>query len=87
VGNLPQEVTQSAGGRLTIGTPWRGTLGLTYYQSWSEPEWGLAEPTYDQARVFGGDLTIPFGQFGFTGSWTRSDSLVKIGRASCRERV
>ncbi len=76
VGNLPQEVTQSAGGRLTIGTPWRGTLGLTYYQSWSEPEWGLAEPTYDQARVFGGDLTIPFGQFGFTGSWTRSDSLV-----------
>jgi len=75
VGNLPQEITQSAGGRLTVGTPWKGTFGATYYQAWSESEWALADPTYDQARVFGGDLTLPFGKWGFAASWTESDSL------------
>ena len=33
VGNLNTPITQTAGGRLTFGTPWRGTLGFTYYQS------------------------------------------------------
>ena len=76
VGNLPQQITQSAGGRITVGTPWKGVLGATYYQAWSVDEWATAAPSYDQARVFGGDLTIPFGNFGIQGSWTRSDTLV-----------
>lgn len=74
VGGLYEEITQSAGGRLTVGTPWKGVLGLTYYQAWSAEAWADAE-AYDQARVYGGDLTIPFGSFGIAGSWTRSDTL------------
>ena len=76
VGNLPQVITQSAGGRLSIGTPWKGALGLTYYQAWSENEWSEADPTYDRARVYGADLNIPFGNWGVNASWTQSDALV-----------
>jgi len=74
VGNLSQQVTQTAGGRITLGTPFKGVFGATYYQAWSEGAWSDAD-YYDQARVFGGDLTIPFGNFGLAGSWTRSDTL------------
>jgi len=75
VGGLSTPITQSAGGRFTVGTPWKGTFGATYYQAWSETNWASNAATFDQARVFGGDLTIPIGNFGFTGSWTRSDAL------------
>ncbi len=74
VGGLLDVITQSAGGRLTVGTPWTGVFGVTYYQAWSEPLWADGD-CYDQARVFGADLSIPFGQFGISGSWTRSDTL------------
>ena len=75
VGNLPEAITQTAGARVTLGTPWKGTLGLTYYQAWSEQEWSKAVPRYDQAQVFGGDIAIPFGSFGFAGSYTQSNTL------------
>ncbi len=74
VGGLDGRITQSAGVRATLGTPWKGILGLTYYQAWSKALWfDLAD--YDQARVYGADLNIPFGNFGFVGSWTKSDTL------------
>ena len=41
VGNLPDPITQTAGGRITVGTPWKGILGATYYQAWSEHVCGL----------------------------------------------
>ncbi len=75
VGNLPGIVAQTAGARVTFGGPWKGTIGATYYQSWSETAWAAAVPTYDQAQVFGADLTIPFGKWGFAGSWTQSNTL------------
>jgi hypothetical protein len=75
VGNLANPITQSAGGRLAIGTPWKGTLGLTFYQAWSEPEWSMVVPMYDQARVYGGDIAVPIGNWGIAGSWTQSDAL------------
>jgi hypothetical protein len=74
VGGLDAEITQSAGVRATFGTPWKGILGLTYYQAWSKDLWGDLED-YDQARVYGADLNVPFGNFGFVGSWTKSDTL------------
>jgi len=71
-------IAQSAGARLTIGTPWNGTLGLTYYQAWSQEDWRDApdEADYDQARVFGADLNILIGsKWSFIGSWTECDTL------------
>lgn len=76
VGNIDGAVTQTAGARVAIGTPWKGNLGLTYYQAWSEPTWALgAGAEYDQARVFGADLAVPLGNWGIAGSWTESDTL------------
>lgn len=74
VGGLDDQIAQSAGIRATIGTPWKGVLGLSYYQAWSKDAWFFGAD-YDQARVYGADLNIPFGNFGFVGSWTRSDTL------------
>jgi len=74
VGGLVAPITQSAGVRATIGTPWKGVLGLTYYQAWSEPLWS-ASVANDQAQVYGADLNIPIGEFGFVGSWTKSNAL------------
>ena len=75
VGGLTNMISQSAGVRANVGTPWKGNLGLTYYQAWAQDSWTTVED-YDQARVFGADLTIPFGgNFGFAGSWTESDTL------------
>jgi len=81
VGNLDLPVAQTAGARVTFGTPWKGTIGGTYYQSWSETEWGLgtANALWDQARVFGADLAVPFGKWGISGSWTQSDTLKSDG--------
>ena len=78
VGNLPNAITQTAGGRLAFGTPWKGTIGATYYQSWSEQQWATASIptiTYDQAQVFGADIAVPFGNWGIAGSWTQSNTL------------
>lgn len=80
VGGLRGLITQSAGARVTFGTPWKGIIGATYYQAWSEPLWETAgtpgASPYDQAQVFGGDITVPFGSnFGFAGSWTQSNTL------------
>jgi len=66
-------ITQSAGGRVTFGTPWKGVLGASFYQAWSESNWVAGID--DQAQVFGADLTIPFGKYGFVGSWTQSNAL------------
>jgi hypothetical protein len=75
VGGLEYLVAQSAGARAVIGTPWKGNLGLTYYQAWSEDAW-LAFADYDQARVYGADISIPFGSnLSVAGSWTTCDTL------------
>ena len=83
VGGLDGQVAQTAGGRIMFGTPWNGNIGATFYQAWSEDAGGFGpDPItdsrlYDQARVFGGDITIPFGNLGIAGSWTRSDLLAR----------
>jgi len=75
VGGLPGQVTQSAGARALVGIPWSGNLGLTFYQAWSQSLFNAVAP-YDQARVFGADITIPFLRtWNFAGSWTESDTL------------
>ncbi len=80
VGGLNQ-VTQSAGARLTVGTPWNGTLGGTFYQAWDgsgiDPNTGLPL-NFDQAQVYGADLNLqlPFlSGLGLVGSWTQSNTL------------
>ena len=75
VGLLDELITQSAGARATFGTPWKGIIGLNYYSAWSEPAWSVSTATYDQARVYGADLAVPFGKWGVAGSWTKSDTL------------
>lgn len=70
VGGLATLIDQTAGFRGTFGIPWSGKVGLTYYQAWSE-----AATVYDQARVWGADLSIPVGMFNFSGSYTKSDTL------------
>ena len=75
VGGLTTPITQTAGARLVIGTPWKGNLGLTYYQAWSRMAYNTFVPQ-DGARVYGGDLNIPFGSnVSLVGSWTKSDTL------------
>ena len=74
VGGLLGPITQSAGARVTFGTPWKGTLGATYYNAWSQSAWALGAPQ-DQARVYGADLTVPLGNLGLVASWTKSDAL------------
>jgi len=71
---------QSAGVRATAGVPFKGTLGLTYYQAWDQGNYNLATlglPAFDQARVYGADLSIPVPWFGLglAGSYTKSDTL------------
>ena len=76
VGGLDGIVAQTAGGRIMVGTPWKGNLGATYYQAWSQDAFDGIQ-NHDQARVFGADLNIPFGSYGFSASWTRSDLLAQ----------
>ncbi|MCX6343704.1 MAG: S-layer homology domain-containing protein [Armatimonadetes bacterium] len=78
VGGIDGLIAQSAGARAVIGIPWNGNLGLTYYQSWSQDAFNNPLVEYDQARIFGGDLNIPFAtNFLFSGSWTESQTLAK----------
>ncbi|NLN74953.1 MAG: hypothetical protein GX139_01390, partial [Armatimonadetes bacterium] len=80
VGGLKHEVTQTAGARAEIGTPGKGILGLSFYQAWTrDSSYGPAFYLFDQARVYGADLNIPFGNFGFAGNWTKSDTLAVSG--------
>lgn len=81
VGGLAAPITQSAGARATFGTPWKGVIGLTYYQAWSQQAWAgndaadIAQQDQDQARVWGADINIPICKFGFVGSYTQSEAL------------
>lgn len=81
VGSLSAPITQSAGVRATVGTPWKGTLGATFYQSWAEGAY-FGGADYDQARVWGFDLAIPVWKLGVAGSWTRSDTLSANGSSA-----
>lgn len=70
-------ITQSAGVRGVVGTPFQGTLGATFYQGWDQTQFAAAA-AYDQARVYGVDLALPvpfLRALNFTGSWTQSDTL------------
>lgn len=78
VGGLTQLISQTAGGRATVGIPWSGKAGFTFYQAWSQDEYD-ALANYDQARVYGADLSIPVGMFNFIGSWTQSNALARDG--------
>jgi hypothetical protein len=77
VGGLSQ-ITQSAGLRFTLGTPFNGVLGGTYYQAWDGGNWSAGRNGYDQARVWGVDLSIPipvWNTLQFLGSYTQSTTL------------
>ncbi|MCX6343705.1 MAG: S-layer homology domain-containing protein [Armatimonadetes bacterium] len=64
-------VTQTAGARATFAVPYGGNMGLTYYQTYAQ-----GGVDYDQARVFGADISILIGnRFNFVGNWTQSDTL------------
>ena len=43
----------------------------------------IVRDDFDQARVFGGDLTIPFGKFGFAGQLD-SERHARQRQQSCR---
>ncbi len=79
-GNLDDAVSQTAGGRVAFGTPWKGNIGLpTTRRGLSRPGSSrrvlcLATATI-RLRVFGADLAVPFGNWGVAGSWTQSDTL------------
>lgn len=81
LGGLYNPITQSAGMRAVFGGPWGGSIGATYYQAWSkDASWSMEEVPFDQARVWGADISVPLGsRLGFAGSWTRSDTLVQDG--------
>ncbi len=75
-------ITQSAGVRASIALPWDGSLGVTYYQAWDRNGWVTnvvpGAGTWDQARVYGADLTMPMPfleTLSLTGSWTQSDTV------------
>ena len=75
VGGLDELITQSAGARVVLGTPWKGTLGLTYYQAWARENW-IDHDNWDQTRVYGGDVNFPLGStWSLAGSWTKNDTL------------
>ncbi|MEN6357558.1 MAG: S-layer homology domain-containing protein [Armatimonadota bacterium] len=73
VGGIDSQITQTAGGRFTVGIPWSGKLSGTFYQAWAND----ATLDRDQAKVYGGDLAIPYKAYNFTGSWTRSDTRAR----------
>jgi len=76
VGGLDSLITQTAGVRTVIGTPWKGTLGLTFYQAWDATAYAAATP--DQARVYGIDVSanLPWVEtLAVAASWTKSDTL------------
>jgi hypothetical protein len=86
VGGLLGPIDQTAGARVTFGGPMQAKIGATYYQAWSSTSAAMTNPNtetadgHDQARVFGGDIDLPFmHRFDFTGSWTRSDALQASG--------
>ncbi len=77
VGGL-DEVTQTAGVRFSVGIPWNGVLGGTFYQAWNK----YTESRWDQARVYGADLSMPLPFLrgvNFNASWTQSDTLDSVG--------
>lgn len=74
VGGLTTLITQTAGARATFGTPWKGVLGLSFYQAWSQNAW-VANNAQDQAQVYGADINIPIGGLGLIGSYTKSNAL------------
>lgn len=74
VGGLLRPITQSAGARATFGTPWKGVLGLSFYQAWSQEAW-VENLAQDQAQVYGADINIPVGPLGLIGSYTKSNAL------------
>ncbi|MCE5200299.1 MAG: S-layer homology domain-containing protein [Armatimonadota bacterium] len=78
LGGLPFLISQSAGARAVVGIPWSAKLGGTFYQAWSSTAFDVLAP-YDQARVYGADLTIPISSFNLAGSWTKSDTLARDG--------
>ncbi len=61
--------TQAAGARVTFGTPFRGTLGLTYINAA-----GPIDAGYDETEVFGADGRWQFGRFGLAASYTVNDT-------------
>lgn len=84
VGGLTNPITQSAGVRVQAGTPWKGNIGATYYQAWSANSFyaGADQSDYDQARVYGFDVTVPFSSFSFAGTWNQSDTLARDGASA-----
>jgi len=55
-------IDQSAGARVTIGTPYKGNLGLTYIRA-AGPATAVGGTTYDQVDIFGGDLNFNYGKY------------------------
>jgi hypothetical protein len=77
VGGLNALIDQTAGLRVAYGAPFGIKVGATFYQSWSgNTTAGAFGDLYDQAQVYGADLTVPFlKNYSFVASWTASNTL------------
>jgi hypothetical protein len=78
-------INQTAGARLSVGTPFQGNLGLTYLQA-AGPVAGVGGVPgvtgYDSAEVFGADLNAQFGvipiSLNYTQTRTRGEGVAVI---------
>lgn len=75
-------INQTAGARLSFGTPLKGNLGLTFLQAAGPVATTSAVglPTsYDTADVLGADLKIQLGQFPFTAEYAQTTTKGDLG--------
>jgi len=84
VGGLQYPISQSAGAMARANLPFKVAANLIFYQAWSRDAFDNELLTsYDQARVFGGNLTVPFfSHVDFAGTYLRSDALRREGSAA-----
>jgi hypothetical protein len=79
MGGLPS-ITQVAGARAVIGTPWQGNLGLTYIKA-AGPSGTVAVPAYDGSQLYGANLNAQFGKLGVAAEWAMTNTTSDTGLA------
>jgi S-layer homology domain len=76
-------IDQSAGARVSLGTPFKGTLGLTYLEGA-----GSTDPTWKRLQVAGADLNFtPWKNIGLGLDYTQSKFKAKTGDESSRQKA
>jgi hypothetical protein len=76
-------IDQSAGARVSVGTPLKGTLGLTYLEGA-----GSTNIDFKRLQVYGADLNFtPFGKIGLGVDFTQSKFKDRLGNETSRQRT